>query len=193
MPTRLMNASLARRALAALLLSTGLLGLLAAPKDDNTPAAVVTTLKGHGEAVYAVAYNPDGKFIVTASFDRTLKVFDAKSGKEFKTFGGQQGHQNLVVSVALSPDGTLIASGSADNTAKVWDFPSSNALRSLAHGAAVQAVAISPDGTRLAGAGKNGVVKIWDTKDGKELYTLKGHDGAVTGVSFSGNGQVLAT
>src|SRR5262245_18007993 len=153
MRTRLSRTSF-RRALAALLLSAGLFGVLAAEKDDNAlPAAVTTTLKGHSEAVYAVTHSPDGKFVVTASFDRTLKVFDAKSGKEFKSFGGQQGHQNLVVSIALSPDGTLIASGSADNTAKVWDFPSSNALRSLAHGAAVQAVAISPDGTRLAGAG----------------------------------------
>src|SRR5262249_50285843 len=147
MPARLMNTSSARRTLVAVLLSTGLFGLLAAQKDENTPAAVTATLKGHGEAVYAVTYNPDGQFVVPASFARTLKVFDARTGKEFKSFGGQQGHQNLVVSVALSPDGTLIASGGADNTAKVWDFPSNKPLRSLTHGGAVEAIALSPDGT----------------------------------------------
>ena len=80
MPTRLTRTSFAPRALAALLASAGLLGLLAAEKED-LPPAVTTTLKGHGEAVYAVAYSPDGKYFVTASFDRTLKVFDAKTGK----------------------------------------------------------------------------------------------------------------
>src|SRR5205823_2754015 len=112
--------SFARRRLAP----AGLLALLLAwphltPGQDPQPVAVAVVLKGHTEPVYGIAFTPDGKAVVTGSFDKTLKAWDAATGREIKTFGGAQGHQNLVVALALSPDGTLIASGSTDNTAKV--------------------------------------------------------------------------
>src|SRR5262245_47862036 len=110
-----------------LLLAAGLVGLAAAQKDETPEGAIV--LKGHTEAVYGVAFSPDGKYVVTGSFDRSIKVFEAATGKEFKSFAGAQGHQNLVIGITLSADGSLIASASSDNTARVWDFPSSKALR----------------------------------------------------------------
>src|SRR5262245_10423711 len=171
---------------AAGLLTLALLGLGLA-QEEKLPPSVVTSLKGHSEAVYAVTYTADGQYLVTGSFDRTVKVFETTGGKEFKSYGGPQGHQNLVLAVALSPDNTLIASGGSDNTAKIWDFPSGKAIRSLAHAAEMQGVALSPDGKVLAGAGKDGVVRLWNPTDGKELFTLKGHEGPVLGVSFSGN------
>src|SRR5262249_34381953 len=76
------------------------LGVLLAPwllaADEAAPPGVVATLKGHTEALYAVAFTPDGQYVVTGSFDKTLKVWDAATGKEFKTFGGPAGHQGLV-------------------------------------------------------------------------------------------------
>src|SRR5439155_154685 len=82
----------------------------------------------------------------------------------------------------------------ADNTVKVWDVPSSSALRSLTEKDAVNALALSPDGTKLATAGKDGAVKLWNSADFKQpLFTMTGHAGAVRGVSFSGNGQILAS
>ena len=81
--------------------------------DDPLPPGVAVLLKGHTEAVYAVAFTPDGKYVVTASFDKTLKVWETETGKEYKSFAGATGHQNLVLSVAISPDGTAVASGSS--------------------------------------------------------------------------------
>ena len=83
--------------------------------DEQLPAGISAALKGHAEAIYAIAYMPDGKHVVTGSFDKTLKVWEAATGKEIKTFGGPQGHQNLVLAVSPSPDGASIASGSSDN------------------------------------------------------------------------------
>src|SRR5262245_64483307 len=104
-----------RLAVRVALLLGGALALRAVAADDAPPApppgAVV--LKGHAEAVYGIAFTPDGKHVVTASFDKTLKVWDAATGKELKTFGGPQGHQGLVLSVAVSPDGQSFASGGA--------------------------------------------------------------------------------
>jgi WD40 repeat protein len=161
--------------------------------DDALPPGVISVLKGHTEAVYAVAFTPDGKYVVTASFDKTLKVWETDTGKEFKTFGGTAGHQNLVLCVAISPDGTLVASGSSDNTAKLWDFPTNKPLREFVQTDSVNAVALSPDGARIAGAGKDGTVKVWTTADGKEAFSLPGHGGGATGVAFSVNGQLLVT
>ena len=161
--------------------------------DDPLPPNVVSMLKGLTEPVYATAFTPDGKHVITASFDKTLKVWETDTGKEFKTFGGPAGHQNLVLSVALSADGALVASGSSDNTAKIWDFPTTKPIREFVQPDAVNAVALSPDGTRIAGAGKDGIVKVWTTADGKEAFSLPGHVGGATGVAFSANGQLLVT
>src|SRR5262245_39079212 len=92
----------------------------AAPSQDepSLPAAVIHALKGHTETVYAVGFSPDGKYVLTASFDKTLKLWDAATGKEVKTFGGPQGHTNLIVAATFSPDGRTIATGATDNTAK---------------------------------------------------------------------------
>jgi WD40 repeat protein len=183
-----------RAAIFILFLLGGLLAIQALAADDAPPTPPGTVvLKGHPEAVYGIAFTPDGKNVVTASFDKTLKVWDAASGKEIKSFGGPQGHQNLVLAVALSPDGQSIASGGADNTARIWDFPGGKSVREFAGADAQNAVALSPDGKTVAGAGKDGSVRLWTTADGKQLFELKGHTGAVTGVAFSSNGQLLAT
>jgi WD40 repeat protein len=159
--------------------------------EDNAAPGVIATMKGHTEAVYSVAFTPDGKHVVSGSGDHTLKVWDSSTGKEIKSFGGPTGHQNLVMSVSISPDGSLIASGGTDNTAKIWDFPGSAPLRTLAKSEGASVLAVSPDGVKLAGGDKDGHVKIWNSADGKELFQLNGHRGPVTGLAFSGNGQLL--
>src|SRR5438552_2302972 len=99
----------------ALALSGILFGVCAA-------ADVAATLKGHSEIVYAIAFSPDGKQVATGSFDKTVRLWEAATGKEIKSFGGPTGHQNLVLSVAFSTDGKMLASGSQDNTARVWQM-----------------------------------------------------------------------
>ena len=84
---------------------------------------VLTTLKGHTDTVDAVAVSPDGTMIATASFDKTAKLWDAKTGKELRTFGGEKGHTGQVLAVAFSADGGQLATGGADNFARVWGSP----------------------------------------------------------------------
>jgi tetratricopeptide (TPR) repeat protein len=79
------------------------------------------TLRGHTGWVSSVAFSPDGRRIVTGSWDSTAKVWDAQSGRETLTL---KGHTNYVSSVAFSPDGRRIVTDSSDSTAKVWDTAS---------------------------------------------------------------------
>jgi WD40 repeat protein len=114
-------------------MSAGISTRIIANDETGLPAGVVATLKGHTEPVYAVSLSPDGRYVLTGSFDKTLKLWDRATGKEMKTFDGPQGHQQLVLCAAFSPDGRKFASGGSDNTAKLWDMPILDPLQPITH------------------------------------------------------------
>ena len=82
----------------------------------------VFTYHGHTSGVNAVAWSPNGKHIASASFDGTVQVWDATTGRNVYTYTGQDSNavDNLVNAVAWSPDGKLIASGGEDQKVQVW-------------------------------------------------------------------------
>lgn len=80
---------------------------------------IAMTLDGHDADVAGIAFSPDGKYLASASLDKTIGIWNVTHGRRIASL---KGHEGGVLCVAFSPDGKLLASGSADTMILVWDF-----------------------------------------------------------------------
>ena len=148
-------------------------------------------LNGQRGVAWSVAFSPDGSLLASASEDKKVRLWDARSWKLTRTLDG---HEEGVNSVAFSQDGKIIASASNDKTVKLWDAQNASTLKTLTgHTDEVYFVAFSPDSRLLASAAKDKTIKLWNTQSGRELRTLTGHRDVVWAVAFSSDGKILAS
>ena len=89
-----------------------------APASAKREVRVLHTLQGHRGSIWSVAWSPDGKQLATGSWDNSIKLWEANTGKLQHTV---QGHKNRVQKIAWSPDGKHLASCGWDGAIKIWD------------------------------------------------------------------------
>jgi WD domain, G-beta repeat len=143
----------------------------------------IDTLEGHTSIVMSVAFSSDNTRIVSASYDKTIRIWSVSDGKCLHTL---KGHTSTVMSVAISSDNTRIVSGSDDQTIRIWSVSDGKCLHTLeGHTSIVMSVAISSDNTRIVSGSSDKTIRIWSVSDGKCLHTLKGHTSTVMSVAIS--------
>jgi WD40 repeat protein len=166
--------------------------MLAALTTVRDPG-ILAILHGHSDAVYSVAVSPDGHTLASASSDKTIHLWDARTHKQL---GAPLTSHDAVWSVAFSPDGRTLAAAGSDKTVQLWDTRTHTPLGKplKGHDDIIGSVAFSPDGHTLASASDDKTIRLWNTRTHTPLgKPLKGHTDVLFSVAFSPDGHTLAS
>ncbi|MGH2539601.1 MAG: WD40 repeat domain-containing protein [Actinomycetota bacterium] len=147
----------------------------------------------HTLDVNAVAFSPDGEFLVTAGWRGTAKIID-RSGHVIRVLQEEDRRSHLF-DVRFSPDGLLVATAAEPEQRKshvtIWDWQRGEVVRTIDTNAS--SLDFDPSGPRIATAGPEGPVEIWNVEGGPPLFVLEGQSGGETDIAFSPDGSRVAT
>jgi WD40 repeat protein len=148
---------------------------------------------GHQDAILGATFSPDNKSLVSASRDRTARLWNLTSGA---SNGLQQGHEYLATAAAFFRNGKKFSTAAADDTTRIWDVETGMNIVTLHETGCSGAAVLSDDETRiLTGgrepAGDNYAAKLWDAETGKLLRYFPLHKSEVTAVAISRDGRYV--
>jgi WD40 repeat protein len=153
--------------------------------------ALIRTFAGQGSKIWACAFSPDARRVVSGSRDGLLRLWETETGVCLNTL---EGHEDPVYACAFSPDGSRIVSASEDKTLKLWDAASGRCLDTLkGHTNGVLSCVFSPDGSRIASGSGDGTIKLWDSDTGECQDTLNGHAAGIGTCAFSPDGCLIVS
>ncbi|AVQ70575.1 molecular chaperone DnaJ [Microcystis sp. MC19] len=153
--------------------------------------ARVNAPHSHDGVILQLAFAANERFIVSASNDKTLRIWGYHTGELKRTLIG---HEEAVNTCAISPDSQIIASGSDDKTIKLWRFDHSYAYQTfIGDRAAVNSLAFSNDGQYLISGGSDKVIKIWDIKTGEMIKSWQAHEQAIISIAINPHRHLIAS
>jgi WD40 repeat protein/tRNA A-37 threonylcarbamoyl transferase component Bud32 len=157
-------------------------------RDDHL---LLTDSLEHQGPVRSASFSPDGLRVVTASSDRTARIWDARTGQQI---GMALQHQSWVRSASFSPDGLWVVTASADRTARISDaYTGRQSGEPLRHDSEVFSASFSPDGLRIVTASDDKTARIWDARTRKPVGVALQHQNRVKAASFSPDGLRIVT
>jgi len=150
------------------------------------------TLQGHTNWISSIAISPEGKRVVSASWDNTIRIWDIDKGIELRKISRE--HGNYVFCIALSPDGRRIVAGDNAGQIDVWDITTGeNVMVISGNLSLVSTIAFSPDGKHIISGSWDTTTKIWDAETGATLATLMSYTGGISSITFSPDGKRIAS
>jgi len=148
-------------------------------------------ITGHTDIVGDAVFSPDGRRVLTSSYDKTARIWDGITGRQLLSVSG---HAQRLRSTTFSPDGRRIAAASMDGTARIWDAVTGQQLLVLnGHTKAAQTVAFSPDGRRVVTASEDRTARLWDATTGEQRMVFIGHQDGLLDARFSPDGRQIVT
>ncbi len=208
-----------RRAIAALLTGALLtLGCVRSPPSPRglepegagasalPPGVTLEARLGHTHVVTAVAVSPDGSRLVSGSVDQTVRVWDARTGRELMVLPG---HRTSITAVSVSSDGRLIASADWDHLVRIWELGTGRLVqRFQGHVGGAARFRVGPGRTGLTNSGTfatflagshrvvsaaYGELLVWDATTGQRLRRIVGHEDGVTALAASPDGRWIVS
>lgn len=152
---------------------------------DISSGKIIQTLKGHGGAVWSVAFFQNGQLALSGSTsDHTIRLWNLETGKQLRKMEAEDRVQGL----AISPDQQIFIAPEF-KTVQIWEVATGKRLRSLeGHRYRVEAVAFTPDGRSIVSASL-GNIRVWDAKTGNCLRSFGDGDLLVEGFALSRDGR----
>jgi WD40 repeat protein len=156
-------------------------------------AKLEQSIENHADWVFGVAFSPDGKHLMTASRDKTAKVWDLAAKESVLTFPD---HQNGVYAVAVKNDGKIGWSVGEDAQLRAWNAGGDQAgkqIRNASEGKPAFKVVAPSKQTWLATCGADQAVHVWNADNFKAMKTFNGHSDYVFALAVSPDGNLIAS